>query len=136
MADAGPGAVLEGEVTAASLRAEDGAIAFAERLLALLDEGSFTATYKYAVLLGLLDLCMEGVSAAGLAPDVLTTRQLAEKVIHLYWPHAAPYDRLPTPDVLRQNTSGQAEIVVVHAAVTSDRLDLRHVQAVGRHHSV
>jgi hypothetical protein len=34
----------------------------AERVLTLLDDGSFTATYKHAVLLGLIDLCMEGVS--------------------------------------------------------------------------
>ena len=33
--------------------------AFGEKLLSLLDEGAFTATYKYAVLLGLIDLCME-----------------------------------------------------------------------------
>jgi hypothetical protein len=33
---------------------ERGAIRFAEKVLALLDEGQFTATYKYAVLLGLL----------------------------------------------------------------------------------
>jgi len=34
-------------------------IRFAEKVLALLDQGTFTATYKYAVLLGLMDLCME-----------------------------------------------------------------------------
>ena len=33
--------------------------AFGEKLLNLLDEGAFTATYKYAVLLGLIDLCRE-----------------------------------------------------------------------------
>ncbi len=32
---------------------------FCEKLLNLLDEGAFTATYKYAALLGLVDLCME-----------------------------------------------------------------------------
>ena len=37
----------------------DDPIRFAERLLALLEEGSFTATYKFAVLLGLMDLCLE-----------------------------------------------------------------------------
>jgi hypothetical protein len=47
---------------------ESGAIAFAERVLTLLDDGSFTATYKYAVLLGLIDLCMEGVSATTRGP--------------------------------------------------------------------
>ena len=41
---------------------ERGAIAFAEKLLQLLDQGKRTATYKYAVLLGLLDLCLEKVT--------------------------------------------------------------------------
>jgi hypothetical protein len=40
---------------------ESGAIAFAERVLTLLDDGSFTATYKYAVLRGLIDLCITQV---------------------------------------------------------------------------
>ena len=35
------------------------AIRFAERVLELLDDGRYTATYKYAVLLGLMDLCLE-----------------------------------------------------------------------------
>ena len=37
----------------------------------------------------------------GLPPDTITTRQLAEKVIELYWPHCAPYDDRAL--VLRQN---------------------------------
>ena len=64
------------------------AIAFAERVVALLDEGAFTATYKYAVLLGLLDVVMERTSATGEPPSVVTTRQLTEKVTELYWPQA------------------------------------------------
>jgi hypothetical protein len=52
-------------------------IAFAERVVALLDEGAFTATYKYAVLLGLLDVVLERTSATGEPPSVVTTRQLA-----------------------------------------------------------
>jgi hypothetical protein len=47
--------------------------AFGEKLLNLLDEGSFTATYKYAVLLGLIDLCMEHSSSDGSAPTAVTT---------------------------------------------------------------
>ena len=90
---------------------EGGAIAFAERVLNLLDQGSFSATYKYAVLLGLLDLCMERVSASGATPEVLTTRQLAEKVVGLYWPHTVPYPGGHRPEILRQNSGGQAEIV-------------------------
>lgn len=85
-----------------------GPIAFGERLLSLLDEGAFTATYKYAVLLALTDLCLEGSGRSGAAPESVTTGQLAEKVVELYWPHTVPFEG---EAVLRQNTSGQAEIV-------------------------
>ena len=44
---------------------DDSAIAFAEKLLLMLDEGRFSSTYKYAVLLGLLDLCLEHTDAHG-----------------------------------------------------------------------
>jgi hypothetical protein len=85
------------------------ALRLAERLIQLLDEGSFTATYKYAVLIGLMDLCMEQTSATGSPPDMITTAQLAEKIIELYWPHCTPYGE---HGVLRQNRQGaQAEIV-------------------------
>jgi hypothetical protein len=68
-----------------------GAIAFAEQLMTVLAEGRFTATYKYAVLLALIDLCLEDSTRAGSAPETVTTRQLAEKVLELYWPHTLPY---------------------------------------------
>lgn len=88
---------------------EGTALRLAERLIQLLDEGSFTATYKYAVLVGLMDLSMELTSASGSPPTTITTRQLAEKVIELYWAHCAPYGER---GVLRQNRQGsQAEIV-------------------------
>lgn len=88
------------------------AIRLAERLIQLLGRGGFTATYKYAVLIALMDLCMELTNVTGLPPDMITTRQLAEKVIELYWPHCAPYD--DKHGVLRQNASKgdtQAEII-------------------------
>jgi hypothetical protein len=71
-------------------------VAFAERLLELLDQGSFQTTYKYAVLLGLMDLCVEHTSAKGAAPTSVTTRQLAEKVLELYWSHAPVRSRAAT----------------------------------------
>ena len=86
------------------------ALRLAERQIQLLDEGSFTATYKYAVLIGLMDLCLEQTSAKGIPPNLVTTWQLAEKVIELYWPHCSPYGA--KGDVLRENRPGtQAEIV-------------------------
>jgi hypothetical protein len=82
-------------------------IRFAEKALLLLDEGGFTATYKFAVLLGLMDLCLEASARDGSPPEMVTTRQLAEKVIELYWPQTTQFDGR----VLRQNRRGQAEIV-------------------------
>lgn len=103
--------------------AERGAIALAERILALLEEGRFTATYKYAVLLALLDLCLEKSSRDGAAPDTVNTLELARKVIDIYWQHTAPYPGHPELPVLRQSGGGrdsQAEIV---AAIAGFRLE-------------
>ncbi|MCK6523504.1 HNH endonuclease [Myxococcota bacterium] len=65
---------------------------FLERMLLLLSQGSFTTTYKYALLLALIDLNVEGAGRGGPVSSV-TTRQLAERVIVLYWPHTRPYAR-------------------------------------------
>ena len=92
-------------------RPDRGAIAFAERLIALLDEGVFTATYKFAVLLALLDVCLERTSASGEPPASVSVADLARRVTELYWPQTNPYAGLVGPAVLRQNSSGQAEIV-------------------------
>jgi 5-methylcytosine-specific restriction endonuclease McrA len=91
---------------------ERGAIAFAEKVLELLDEGRYTATYKYAVLLALMDLCLERTQGSGAPPEAVETPELAEKIVEIYWPHTAPFgERTPEARVLRQNASGQAEIV-------------------------
>jgi hypothetical protein len=90
---------------------DTGAIALAERVLAVLDQGSFSATYKYALFMAILDLTIEKTTAGG-PPTSLTTRELAEEVIELYWPHASPYE--PVRRVLRQGggqVDHQAEIV-------------------------
>ena len=91
--------------------AERGVIRFAEKVLELLDEGRYTATYKYAVLLALLDLCLESTKASGAPPEMVTTRQIAEKIVEIYWPHTLPFASRVQPEVLRQNAGGQAEIV-------------------------
>jgi hypothetical protein len=85
--------------------------AFAQRLLQLLDEGRFVATYKFAVLLGLLDVLVESVDASGEAPATVGTRRLAAKVVELYWPHTVDFDS--EVGRLRQNQRGQAEIVAL-----------------------
>lgn len=91
-----------------SATADRGALAFAEKLLGLLGEGSFNATYKYAVLLALTDLCLEGSTRSGSAPTSVSTPQLAEKIVELYWPHTLPFK---ADQVLQQNNGGQASIL-------------------------
>ena len=89
--------------------AEAGLLAFAQKLLTVLDQGRTTATYKYAVLLGLMDLCLEKTSRQGTAPAMVTTAELADKVVNLYWTQAMPHSQPSV--VLRQNSKGQAEIL-------------------------
>jgi HNH endonuclease len=90
---------------------EGGAIRFAERLLALLEEGRFSATYKYAVLLALMDLCLERTDEYGEPPRWIATEDIAERVIELYWPQTSQFAASADAMVLRQNSGGQAEIV-------------------------
>jgi 5-methylcytosine-specific restriction endonuclease McrA len=88
-----------------------GAIAFAEKLMTVLAYGRKTATYKFAVLLGLIDLCHEKSSASGSAPRRVKVSELAEKVIALYWPHTTPFEH-ESGVVLEQNSGRrQAEII-------------------------
>lgn len=78
----------------------------AERVLRLLDEGRYTATYKQAVLVALIDLCLESTKHDGIPADTLTTRQVAEKVIALYWPHTRVWATEAGGRILVQNSSG------------------------------
>lgn len=90
-----------------------GFAAFAENLLDLLDTGRRSSTYKYALLLALVDSVASHTTAAGGAPTAVTVRDLAPRVVSIYWQQTRPWAREhPDPDQpLRQYTGGQAEIV-------------------------
>lgn len=116
------GAALQGSLLATTMNEPirmDETIRFAEKVLELLDEGGFVATYKFAMLLALMDLCFEKNAASGIAPDSVATRQLAEKIIEIYWPHTVDYHRVS--GILRQNAGNQAEIP---AAILRFRRDI------------
>ncbi len=70
---------------------DDDAIVFAEKLLALLDTGRYTATYKFAVLVALIDECVSSVDDHGRPPEVLDAFRIGRRVLELYWPQAVPY---------------------------------------------
>lgn len=100
-------------------RAEE-QLLFLSKLQRLFSESDFTATYKFALLIALADLAVElGADDGDALP--LTTRQIGERFIHLYWRQTLPYGngRLgATPGVLVQNNGTQAAVV---AAVASFR---------------
>ena len=83
---------------------------FLRQLQRLLEEGSFVATYKFALLHSIADLCvMSGDESGG--PLELSTSEIAERFIHLYWRQTVPFLSGPEAAVLMQNTGRQAAVV-------------------------
>ena len=104
----------------------DSPVAFGEKVLALLDTGSFTTSYKYALLLAILDAVLEETDAGGQPPRMLSARDLGRRVFELYWQQARPYsDAGP----LRQ--SGQRDLVIKTAELR-ERLGLAQHTSVHR----
>ena len=83
-------------------------IEVAERVVTLLSAGAFTATYKQAVLIAMMDLCISLTSDKGFPPTSITTRQLAERIIELYWPQTRQWCEDGDARVLAQNNAGKA----------------------------
>jgi len=83
---------------------DDDALPFAERLLALLDATRYSATYKLATLLALIDVAAERVAPDGSAPEMLSGKEIGRRVIELYWPQTVPYGSVigGQPKVLAQ----------------------------------
>jgi len=68
----------------------DEQIQFLVSLQRLLDEGQFVASYKFALLLSLADLCVEMGNDSGSALT-LTTDAIGDKFIQYYWRQVIPY---------------------------------------------
>lgn len=84
---------------------------FLKQIQTILQSGSFTSTYKFALLISLSRLAIEqGVDTGEcLTLDYL---DIAEKFIDLYWWQARPYQfNEQAPFVLQQSTGPQASIV-------------------------
>jgi hypothetical protein len=88
----------------------DEQIRFLVNLQRLLDEGSFVASYKFALLLSLADLCIEEGDDSG-APMPVDTADIAAKFIQYYWRQAVPFPASRESKILKQNTGQQAAIV-------------------------
>jgi len=95
----------------------DDRLAFLRNVQRLLTEGLFTATYKYALLQSLADLAVLRGDDSG-EPLRLSTGEIAEAMIRLYWRQAAPFPG--GQRVLRQSTHRQAEIISYIAATRAE----------------
>lgn len=88
-------------------------IVFLQQLQRLFDEGEFTATYKYALLLSLAEIAVEHGDDTG-APLELPMTTIGEKFAELYWRQAAPYQSGYSgtqSGILSQNLGTQAAVV-------------------------
>lgn len=96
----------------------------------MFSEGDFAATYKFALMIALADLAVELGSDDG-SELMLTTRQLADRFISLYWNHAIPYGTGRAGSeigVLIQNNGTQA-------AVISEIVSFRAMTRVNTHNA-
>ena len=85
-------------------------VAFLQKVQRILAEGSFVATYKFALLHALADLAvLKGDGGGG--GLTLTTYEIAEKFVELYWRQAIPYPGREQIGLLRQNTDRQAAVI-------------------------
>jgi hypothetical protein len=95
-------------------------VMFLQNIQRLLNEGTFVASYKFALLHALTDLAVVRGDDSG-APLDLETRDIAEKFTELYWIQCRPFEARGemTSLVLRQNTGKQA--AVIQAIVEAQR---------------
>lgn len=80
---------------------------FLSKLQRLFQEGEFTATYKFALLIALADLSVE-LGRDDDSPLELPYSKIGLKFVQLYWQQSAPY---AGAEVLVQNLGAQAAVV-------------------------
>jgi len=87
-------------------------IAYIQRMLV---EGDFSATYKFALLHAIADVCVEQPLLSEQSELVIDLPTLADKLITLYWHHAMPFSSEHTGEsaLLKQNTGAQSKVISV-----------------------
>lgn len=85
---------------------------FLQNIQRLLAEGSFVASYKFALIHALADLAVVKGDDSG-APLDIDTKDIAKKFIELYWQQCRPFvlGDESTGLILQQNTGRQAAII-------------------------
>jgi hypothetical protein len=85
-------------------------LAFLRDVQAVLEDGQFVATYKFALLIALADIAVESGSDDD-APCRIGLEAIAAKFVEYYWQQAGPYAGAVRAEVLLQNTGRQASVV-------------------------
>jgi len=94
-------------MTARTVSVEAAQLDFLNKLQRILNEGLFTASYKYALLLALAELSVEKVASSD-GSLALMLDEVSERFITLYWRQTAPF---AGGTVLLQNTGTQASAI-------------------------
>jgi hypothetical protein len=109
-------------------------VRFIANIERILSEGSFVATYKYALLVALVELAIErGDDSNRELP--LQIRDIAEKFAELYWRQTAPYEAdgvSGVPFVLHQNKGKQADAITRLARLRDELKGSRSTLAEAR----
>lgn len=79
-----------------------------QRVIAILETGLRTATYKLATLMALLEHCIENHPDRPADPLKVPLPELAHRVLDIYWPQVRPFDG----HELRQSTQPRARILI------------------------
>ncbi|TGE84740.1 endonuclease [Pseudoalteromonas sp. KS88] len=85
-------------------------ITYIQRMLV---EGDFSATYKFALLHALADVCVEQPLVSDQAELKIDLATLADKLIVLYWHHAVPFasEQSGKNGLLKQNNGTQSRVI-------------------------
>ena len=109
-------------------------VRFIANIERILSEGSFVATYKYALLVALVDLAIERGDDSN-RQLVLPIGDIADKFAELYWRQAAPYEadgRSGAGLVLHQNQGRQASAITRLAQLRNELKGTRSTLAEAR----
>ena len=102
----------------------DEQVRFLRNIQRLFAEGSFVASYKFALLQALADLAVIKGDDSGVALT-LCTRKIAEKFVELYWRQVRPFQVRDASEglILKQNTGQQAAVI---NRITDHRSQMRN----------
>ena len=80
-----------GDSVSVSLVSEVDVLEFTAQLLSLIDTTRYTATYKLASLIAIMDLVAEHIGVDADAPTEISGLEVGRRVVSMYWPQSRPF---------------------------------------------